>query len=61
MYPHCTRTCVTIPLIDPGSSLAAIVTIATFRMKSDWGWRIPSVFQILPSIITLIFINFIRE
>jgi hypothetical protein len=52
---------VTIPLIDPGSSLAAIVTIATFRMKSDWGWRIPSVFQILPSIITLIFINFIRE
>ncbi|WVQ70479.1 uncharacterized protein L199_008706 [Kwoniella botswanensis] len=44
-----------------GSSLAAIITIATFRMKSHWAWRIPSVFQILPAIVTLTFIQLIPE
>ena len=44
-----------------GSSLAAIITIGTFRMHSNWSWRIPSLLQVLPSVVTLIFINFIRK
>jgi hypothetical protein len=44
-----------------GSSLAAIITIATFRKNSEWAWRIPSLLQFMPAVVSLIFINFIRE
>lgn len=44
-----------------GSSLAAIMTIATFRMANDWAWRVPSLMQVAPALISFCFINFIRE
>jgi MFS family permease len=39
-----------------GSIIAAGVTLATFNWSSDWSWRLPTVFQILPSILQLCFV-----
>ncbi|CCX14373.1 Similar to Lactose permease; acc. no. P07921 [Pyronema omphalodes CBS 100304] len=39
-----------------GGIIAAGVTLGTFQIQSDWAWRIPSLLQLLPSGITLIFI-----
>ncbi|KAJ7590279.1 general substrate transporter [Mycena floridula] len=44
-----------------GSIVAAGVTLGTFSMKSDWGWRIPSLLQITPSILQITFIVFLPE
>lgn len=40
---------------------AAAVTFATFAMTSNWGWRIPSYLQIVPSLLQVSFIWFIPE
>lgn len=39
-----------------GSIIAAGITLGTYNMKSQWAWRIPSLFQISPSCLQLIFI-----
>jgi MFS family permease len=39
-----------------GSIVAAWVTYGTFRIQSDWAWRIPSVLQGLPSLLQVILI-----
>ncbi|KAJ6575915.1 hexose transporter [Mycena sp. CBHHK59/15] len=44
-----------------GSIVAAGVTLGTFAMKNNWGWRIPSLLQISPSILQITFIYFLPE
>ncbi|SCO90265.1 related to hexose transporter protein [Fusarium oxysporum] len=44
-----------------GAIVAAWSTYGTFRMSSDWSWRIPSLLQALISIIQLFAIYFVPE
>ena len=44
-----------------GAIVAAGVTLGTFSMPSNWGWRIPSVLQICPSLLQICFIWFLPE
>ncbi|KAG7097495.1 hypothetical protein E1B28_004837 [Marasmius oreades] len=44
-----------------GSIVAAGITLGTFAMPSDWGWRIPSLLQVLPSLMQITFIFFLPE
>ncbi|KAL2870363.1 MFS transporter [Aspergillus lucknowensis] len=44
-----------------GSILAAGVTLGTYQMSSTWAWRLPSLFQIIPSLLQAIFIWFVPE
>ncbi|KAF9535147.1 hexose transporter [Crepidotus variabilis] len=44
-----------------GSIVAAGVTFGTFKMKSNWGWRTPSILQIAPSALQIIFLPLIPE
>jgi MFS family permease len=39
-----------------GAILAAGVTLGTFFRHDNWSWRIPSLLQIVPSCLQLIFI-----
>jgi MFS family permease len=39
-----------------GAILAAGVTLGTFDMPNDWSWRLPTLFQIVPSMLQLSFI-----
>lgn len=39
-----------------GSIVAAGVTLGTYSWKSNWSWRLPSLLQILPSLLQLTFI-----
>lgn len=34
-----------------GAIIAAWITFGTFRLNSTWAWRIPSIFQALPSVL----------
>ena len=40
---------------------AAGVTLGTFSMTSNWGWRIPSFLQVVPSLLQVSFIWFLPE
>ena len=44
-----------------GAIAAAGVTLGTFAMTSNWGWRIPSFLQVVPGLLQVIFIWFIPE
>lgn len=44
-----------------GAIVAAGVTLGTFSWTSTWSWRLPSLLQILPSMLQLTFIWFIPE
>ncbi|WOO86159.1 Lactose permease [Vanrija pseudolonga] len=44
-----------------GSIVAAWTTYGTFRMNNNWGWRIPSILQGLPSIFQVFLIWFVPE
>ncbi|KAK1234333.1 hypothetical protein PQX77_002472 [Marasmius sp. AFHP31] len=44
-----------------GAIVAAGVTLGTFSMPSNWGWRIPSLLQVLPSLMQISFIFFLPE
>ncbi|KAJ8519680.1 hypothetical protein ONZ45_g3403 [Pleurotus djamor] len=44
-----------------GSIIAAGVTLGTFKMPSNWGWRIPSLLQLVPSVMQIAFILFLPE
>lgn len=39
-----------------GAILAAGVTLGTYDWTNNWSWRLPTLFQILPSLLTIIFI-----
>lgn len=41
--------------------IAAGVTLGTFAMTSNWGWRIPSLLQAAPSLLQVSFICFLPE
>ncbi|KAL1405631.1 hypothetical protein Q8F55_009270 [Vanrija albida] len=44
-----------------GAIFAAWTTFGTFRMHTNWGWRIPSLLQCVPSLIQVGFIWFLPE
>jgi MFS family permease len=44
-----------------GSILTAGVTMGTFNMSSNWGWRIPSLLQLTPSLLQVAFISLLPE
>ncbi|KAK0943803.1 hypothetical protein LTR29_004567, partial [Friedmanniomyces endolithicus] len=44
-----------------GAIIAAGVTLGTFSRPDDWSWRIPSLLQMLPSLLQLTFIWFVPE
>ncbi|KAK0230186.1 general substrate transporter [Armillaria fumosa] len=44
-----------------GSIVAAGITLGTFNMDSNWGWRIPSLVQVVPSLLQITFIFFIPD
>lgn len=44
-----------------GAIVAAGVTLGTFSMPNNWAWRIPSVLQICPSLLQIIFIWFLPD
>ncbi|EMD40334.1 hypothetical protein CERSUDRAFT_130089 [Gelatoporia subvermispora B] len=44
-----------------GAIVAAGVTLGTFTMPNNWGWRIPSILQVVPSVLQITFIWFIPE
>ena len=44
-----------------GAIAAAAVTLQTFSMSSNLGWRIPSFLQVVPSLLQVCFIWFIPE
>ncbi|EPQ58902.1 general substrate transporter [Gloeophyllum trabeum ATCC 11539] len=44
-----------------GAIVAAGVTLGTFAMPNNWGWRIPSVLQTIPSILQIAFMCFLPE
>ncbi|KAI0677721.1 hexose transporter [Trametes maxima] len=44
-----------------GAIVAAGVTLGTFQMPSNWGWRIPSLLQVIPSALQITFIWFLPE
>jgi len=44
-----------------GAITAGGVTLGTFAMKSNWGWRIASLLQIVPSLLQVSFIWFVPE
>ncbi|KAJ3512038.1 hypothetical protein NLJ89_g3756 [Agrocybe chaxingu] len=44
-----------------GAIVAAGVTLGTFKMPSNWGWRIPSLLQVVPSSLQIIFIFWLPE
>ncbi|KAI0371438.1 hexose transporter [Pilatotrama ljubarskyi] len=44
-----------------GAIVAAGVTLGTFEMPNNWSWRIPSILQVIPSGLQLIFMWFLPE
>ncbi|KAI9574333.1 hypothetical protein HD554DRAFT_2165823 [Boletus coccyginus] len=46
---------------DLGAIAAAGVTLGTFAMTSNWGWRIPSFLQVVPSLLQVTFILSLPE
>ncbi|TCD64791.1 hypothetical protein EIP91_003628 [Steccherinum ochraceum] len=44
-----------------GAIVAAGVTLGTFAMPNNWAWRIPSLLQVSPSLLQIIFIWFLPE
>ncbi|GLA45001.1 hypothetical protein AnigIFM63604_000292 [Aspergillus niger] len=55
-YPahRATATSMSNTTYSAGSIIAAWITFGTFRLANAWAWRIPTVFQALPSIIQVI-------
>jgi MFS family permease len=39
-----------------GAIIAAGITLGTYSWDSNWSWRLPSLLQLLPSALQLIFI-----
>lgn len=44
-----------------GALLAAGITLQTLKIQSDWSWKLPSIFQAVPSVVQLAFIFFLPE
>lgn len=48
-------------LWDIGSIAATWITFGTFNIKNNWSWRIPSLFQALPTLLLFLFIWVVPE
>lgn len=44
-----------------GGMVAALITYGTAQIESTWSWRLPSVFQAIPSILCLVVLPFVPE
>ncbi|KPM43125.1 hypothetical protein AK830_g3417 [Neonectria ditissima] len=44
-----------------GAIVAAGVTLGTYDWGNNWSWRLPTLLQILPSVLTIVFIWFVPE
>lgn len=44
-----------------GGIIASAITYGTAKLSSSWAWRIPSLFQIIPSLLCLVILPFIPE
>lgn len=44
-----------------GAIVAAGVTLGTFNMPNSWSWRIPSLLQLFPSTLQIVFMYFLPE
>ncbi|KAH8645997.1 general substrate transporter [Tricladium varicosporioides] len=44
-----------------GQIIAAAVGLGTVTIPNDWGWRIPSLLQIFPAMLQIVFIFFLPE
>jgi len=44
-----------------GSILAAAIAIRTVNIKGDWSWRIPSILQLVPSLLQIVFVFMLPE
>ena len=62
-YPshRATATALSNTQYSTGSIVAAWVTFGTFRLANSWAWRIPSLFQALPSVLQAAGIFFLPE
>ncbi|PQE03434.1 sugar transporter protein [Rutstroemia sp. NJR-2017a BBW] len=62
-YPdhRATATALSNTQYSMGSIIAAWITFGTFRLNSTWSWRIPSIFQALPSLLQALGIFFLPE
>ncbi|PSS23059.1 hypothetical protein M430DRAFT_135583 [Amorphotheca resinae ATCC 22711] len=62
-YPsqRSTATALSNTQYSMGSIVAAWITFGTFRINGTWSWRIPSIFQALPSVLQAIGIFFLPE
>jgi MFS family permease len=45
----------------PGAIIGSGITLSTFARPDTWSWRIPSICQIIPCILQLVFIWFVPE
>ena len=43
-----------------GSLIASGIVIKTAEMKGDWGWRLPSVLQVVPSLVQMVLILYVE-
>lgn len=62
-YPsqRSTATALSNTQYSTGAIVASWITFGSFRMKGTWAWRIPSVFQALPSVLQAVGIFFLPE
>lgn len=44
-----------------GSIVAAWLTYGTARINNNWSWRIPTICQVAPSVVQILFIFFVPE
>ncbi|KAF3904212.1 hypothetical protein ABW21_db0203243 [Orbilia brochopaga] len=44
-----------------GAIVAAAITLGTFAMPNTWSWRIPSILQVVPSLLQIMFMPFMPE
>lgn len=44
-----------------GSLLSAVINYGSQNIQSTWSWRLPSLLQLLPSVVAAIFLPFIPE
>lgn len=44
-----------------GGMVAALITYGSAQIESTWSWRLPSVFQAIPSILCLVLLPFVPE
>jgi len=62
-YPsqRATATALSNTQYSMGAIIAAWITFGTFRLHSTWAWRIPSIFQALPSVLQALGIFLLPE